>query len=317
MLTESLTDVAVLMVFFNRPDRFSKVLNSIKIAKPSKLYLYQDGPRNENDQIGILDCRKLIEKINWNCKIFTNFQEQNYGCDPSVYKAIKWMFESEKYGIIIEDDVVIEPTFICFAKEMLEMYAEDYRIGMVCSMNHIKENRQCADSYFFSMESPIWGWATWKRVVDEWDRDYSFLKDKRSLALIKDSIMDKQTLKFCCNHSKKDNYYFETILWKHKWLNSQLSIIPSKNMTCNIGIGGDKSTHYGESIKLLPRKKQKIMFMEINRMEFPLKHPKVIVRDYAYERKVAKIMRPNIFVKYCRGIEKIIRKLFYKLRLFK
>lgn len=311
------SDVSVLLIFFNRADRFEQVLNSVKEARPRKLYLYQDGARNETDRNGINACRKLLETINWECEIFTKFQEKNFGCDPSVYYAIKWMFNTEEYGIVLENDVVVNPTFIAFAQEMLERYKNDNRIGMVCAMNHLKIYQDCTDSYFFSMENPIWGWATWKRVVDGWNNDYSFLNDKRNFKLLKNSIMDQSTIKACRKISTVDNYFFEFILWKHKWLNSQLSIIPTKNMTSNIGVGGGISTHYGQSVKLLPKKKQKIMFMKTYEMQFPLKHPNAVVRDYQYEKRVGKIIRPNFFVKCSRGVEKIIRKFLYKIRIIR
>ena len=38
-------DVAVLMLFFNRPDNFQKVFDEVKKARPAQLFLYQDGAR--------------------------------------------------------------------------------------------------------------------------------------------------------------------------------------------------------------------------------------------------------------------------------
>ena len=47
------TDVAVLILFFNRPDHLQKVFDEVRKARPSKLFLYQDGPRGERDMAGI------------------------------------------------------------------------------------------------------------------------------------------------------------------------------------------------------------------------------------------------------------------------
>lgn len=38
-------DIAVLLIFFNRPSKIREVFNAVKNAKPSRLYLYQDGGR--------------------------------------------------------------------------------------------------------------------------------------------------------------------------------------------------------------------------------------------------------------------------------
>ena len=38
-------------------------------ARPSKLFLYQDGPRNEKDLKGIQACRTIVEQIDWECEV--------------------------------------------------------------------------------------------------------------------------------------------------------------------------------------------------------------------------------------------------------
>ena len=66
------TDISVLMLFFNRPDHFSKVWTEVKKARPARLFLYQDGPREGRDDMpGILACRELVsdENIDWECEV--------------------------------------------------------------------------------------------------------------------------------------------------------------------------------------------------------------------------------------------------------
>lgn len=72
------TDIAVLMLFFNRPDSFQQVFEEVKKARPSKLFLYQDGPRGEEDMPGIEACRQLVsdEQIDWECEVHRMYQEK-------------------------------------------------------------------------------------------------------------------------------------------------------------------------------------------------------------------------------------------------
>ena len=51
-------DVSVLILFFNRPDFLQKVFDEVKKARPSRLFLYQDGPRGEQDMERIMQCRR-------------------------------------------------------------------------------------------------------------------------------------------------------------------------------------------------------------------------------------------------------------------
>ena len=55
MKESSQIDVAVLLIFFNRPEKFKEVFAQVQKAKPSKLFLYQDGARHSGDIKGI-DC---------------------------------------------------------------------------------------------------------------------------------------------------------------------------------------------------------------------------------------------------------------------
>ena len=87
-------DVAVLILFFTRPEPLKKVFDAIRQARPSKLYLYQDGPRGPQDMAGIEACRQVVcdDEIDWECDVQRNYQTVNAGCDPSNFNAQKWAF---------------------------------------------------------------------------------------------------------------------------------------------------------------------------------------------------------------------------------
>ena len=85
-------DVAVLILFFNRPQQLGKVFDEVRKARPSRLFLYQDGPRSERDMTGIMACREIVDNIDWECDVQRLYQERNYGCDPSEYISQKWAF---------------------------------------------------------------------------------------------------------------------------------------------------------------------------------------------------------------------------------
>lgn len=71
-------DTAVLMLFFTREDTFAQVFEAVRRAKPKKLYLFQDGPRENrpDDMDKILRCRKVCENIDWDCEVHCNYQEK-------------------------------------------------------------------------------------------------------------------------------------------------------------------------------------------------------------------------------------------------
>ena len=120
----ALTDVPVLLIFFARPESLGLVFEQIKEARPQKLFLYQDGARDNrpDDIINIEKCRKIVDEIDWECEVYRKYQERNIGCDPSEYIAQKWIFEYVNQAIILEDDDVPSQSFFPFCKELLDKY---------------------------------------------------------------------------------------------------------------------------------------------------------------------------------------------------
>lgn len=286
-----LINVSVLLIFFTRYDQFSNVFQQVKIARPSKLYLYQDGPReNRSDDIdGIKRCRDLAEDVDWECEVHKFYQEKNVGCDPSEFIAQKWMFETEEMGIILEDDDVPSQSFFSFCKELLEKYKYDERIHMICGMNNTEVSEHINDSYLFSKEGSIWGWASWKRVIDLWDGNYTWLDDTNKINILKNAFDNKNEYKKFINTAKKhkasSRAHYESINGASLFFNHQLNIVPKYNMITNIGIS-EETTHSVSDIRLVPKRIRRLFYMKRYEIEFPLKHPKVIVQDKEFERKM-------------------------------
>ena len=197
------TDVAVLILFFNRPDHLQRVFEEVRKARPSRLFLYQDGPRGERDMAGIEACRQVVADIDWQCEVHRKYQERNYGCDPSEYISQKWAFSVVDRCIVLEDDDVPSQSFFTFCKEMLDRYADDERIWMIAGFNP-EEQVDSPHDYLFTSVFSIWGWASWRRVVDKWDPNYAFLDQPDSMrqlnALMRQRGYCRDTLRACYDH---------------------------------------------------------------------------------------------------------------------
>jgi hypothetical protein len=310
---QALIDLPVLLIFFARPEQLSKVFEQVKKVKPSKLFLYQDGPRlNRPDDVeNINKCRKIVEDIDWECEIHKKYQQKNIGCDPSEFIAQKWMFETEEYGIVLEDDDVPSLSFFPFCKELLEKYKNDERINMICGMNHLGELTDNPNSYIFTVSGSIWGWASWKRVIEKWEEHYDFINDPNVLNLLKIKLGEKDFksyYKTCLKHFNSGKAHYESILGSSLYLNSRLNIVPTKNMISNIGIGFD-TTHSADSISKLPKGIRRVLFMKTHEIEFPIKHPKYIIENVEYKKKIDCIMGNNFPVNAYRKIESILYRI--------
>ena len=309
-------DIAVLMLFFNRSESFEKVFKEVKKAKPTRLFLYQDGPRNKNDMPGILACREIVkdENIDWECQVERHYCEKNQGCDPSGYLSHKWAFSMADKCIILEDDVVPSQSFFPFCKEMLDKYENDNRITMVCGFNEDEISPNIREDYFFTSVFAIWGWASWKRVIDQWDDSYSFLQDQQMVhqleTLIKERHFRADFMKMCQDHAHSGKPYFESIFWSTMLLNHGLAIMPTKNLITNIGATTD-STHYS-ALQTMPKALRFIFSMKQFELDFPLRHPKYIIENIDYKHS---LYRRNGWghpgLKIARSLEELVLNLKY------
>ena len=107
-------ETAVLFLVFNRLDTTKQVFEAIRKAKPPRLYIAADGPREskEGEAEKVKAVREYVmSNINWDCEVKTLFRDKNLGCKYAVSGAIDWFFENEEMGIILEDDCLPSQSF--------------------------------------------------------------------------------------------------------------------------------------------------------------------------------------------------------------
>ena len=87
---------------------------------------------------------------------------------------------------------------------MLDRYENDQRISMVCGFNYDEKTPDMPYDYFFTTAFAISGWASWRRVIDQWDEHYDFLDDSFNLhqleALIKERRFQQDFIPFSSYH---------------------------------------------------------------------------------------------------------------------
>lgn len=157
----------ILVMAFNRPDHLGVLIQRLRELQPLKLHVAIDGPRaNRDGEVErVQQCRDLVATVDWPCDVRTLFQEENLGCGAGVTTAISWFFENEDRGIILEDDIIPDPSFFPFCEELLERYESDERVFAVSGCNFVPPEQQSHPDlpYRFSQIPHIWGWATWRR----------------------------------------------------------------------------------------------------------------------------------------------------------
>lgn len=267
----------VAFIIFNRPDNTERVFKEIAKAKPPKLLVIADGPRA--GRVGEAEkcaaTRNIIDRVDWDCEVLTNYSAVNLGCKNRVSSGIDWVFKQVEEAIILEDDCLPDPTFFRFCQEMLAHYRHDSRIGMI-SGDNFQFGRERGDaSYYFSRYGHIWGWASWRRAWACYDRDAAAWPDIREGNYLKGLVYGKSEYKhwFRAFQSVHDG---DIDTWDYQWTlslwaNGMLTVLPSVNLMSNIGFQPDATHTRGESI---------YSNLTTFPMKFPLRHPRVFLPNH-------------------------------------
>lgn len=296
-------ETPILLLVFNRIDTVKLVLNEIRKVMPKKLYIASDGPRkkipNEKDKIEkVRDY--LVKHVDWTCDVKTLLKEENLGCKYAVSNAITWFFENEDMGIILEDDCIVDVSFFQFCKELLNRYENDERIGQICAFNPLGKIENRDDSYLYSKFGPCWGWASWKRAWKNYDVEMSVWPKIKSEGYVKVFTDSDKELKWRLKLFES-MYKREIDTWDYQWsftklINSQLSIVPNRNLVKNIGFGED-ATH---------TKVKRNDDFDIVYSIGEIKHPEFVLRDKVFEDEY---LRRFVSVKKQSILKKILRRI--------
>ncbi len=297
----------VLLIIFNRPETTKLVFEAIRKAKPTRLYIAADGPRPDvtGDAENCIAARKIVEHIDWDCKVETRFCTQNLNCGVAPSSAFTWFFQHEEEGIILEDDCLPSQSFFWYCQELLERYRNDPRVMHIGGNNFFNGWQKDSDySYYFSRSGYIWGWATWRRAWEKFDYTIKLYQKAKERNFFKYFFLNRfERLYRLEKLDKTFEANRKVDWWDYQWdfaryAHGGLAIVPNTNLVKNLGFG-KLATHTknGNSTRAN---------MEALDIEFPLHHPPFMIRDMESDKKYFKVlMKDSIIYKFRTLLRKV------------
>ena len=290
---------------FIRPDLLRQCLDNLSAIKPSILYISIDGPRNSVEENLVSECKSIALDPGWDCEVVPLFYDNNVGLVECFVNAMNRLFSEHEFGIFLEDDILLSPTFGDFANEIFLRFRDDHRVGHINASNFIPKYEKSNNySYYFSQYSHVWGFGTWKRMWDKYDLTMKEWKNSNQKRLLKDFCFSWRerigTKKMFDLHCENSDPWACDYQWQFCLLqNKAFCITPAKNMSLNIGFDRHDSTHtFGDNPFASP----------LRDIEFPIIHRKDIVRSTDYDRKLSQKMCPSHFKFYLDRFEGKFRK---------
>jgi hypothetical protein len=263
-------DVPILFIIFRRKDTALKVIEAIAKVKPKKLYVSQDGPRNDREKQEVMETRKaVLSKINWDCDLTVWTHDKNLGLKKHIPEAFDKFFEKEEHGIYLEDDTLPSKDFFYFQRELLEKYKDDERIFSINGTNFYPELVKPNSSYYLSKIGDIWGFGLWKRSWKLYNSTISDFNKISKSSEYKNYFFSRkykfylETFWNAIRRNKLDSWAMQLVYAAIK--NNMFFIAPSVNMVNNVGENFSASN---VSLQIYQRDFSKL---------FPMRHPKELL----------------------------------------
>lgn len=238
----------VAFLIFNRPKNTQRVFNAIRKAKPAKLLVVADGHRLDRpgEAEKCAAARAVIDGLDWNCEVLTNYATVNMGCRDRVASGLDWVFERVESAIILEDDCLPDPSFFSFCETLLERYERHPQVMGICGSNFLSTWKSHAQSYHYSYYFNCWGWATWRRAWQKYDlgiKSWSKPEVKEQIA----SFIDNEAQFHSYSRAFDRNYLGKLNTWDFAFAFACLShqgflVNSAVNLISNLGFGED-ATH--------------------------------------------------------------------------
>lgn len=288
----------VVLCGFNRPQHTREVMRRVASVRPKRLFVVADGPRADRPDEAAL-CAEVLRDIaalaTWPTSISWNVAPRNLGCRERIISGLDWVFDQVPEAIIVEDDCVPDPSFFLFCRALLEHYRQESRVGIIAGSNLVNDGAAFTASYCFSRYPICWGWATWSRTWQLYDRDLDSWPPLRNTDWLDRILGDplanlRWQAVFDLARAGYDTWDYGFTF--SCWLAGLVAIHPSTNLICNIGFGADAThTLVRTALAELPT----------SAIEMPLTHPPELIPDAAHDARLERLAfsgtREDLFAK--------------------
>jgi hypothetical protein len=239
------TNPGILITGYNRPKLLRRQID-FSLSTGLRVFVAIDGPKDNKDQEIENDiCHKIVNEYKFKLeRILLN--ERNLGCNTSVTNAISWAFEHLESMIILEDDVIVDESFINYAIAGLQYFKNIDNISSLSGMNlvpteYLSDSTSIARLTCFTSS---WGWATWK---DRWIEHLSVSKEFPNWDWNFPTRFWTTNKKVVWREFFRKTAESEYDAWDFRWQYSnlklqKLSVVPNLNLALNCGFG-EFATH--------------------------------------------------------------------------
>jgi hypothetical protein len=231
--------------------------------------------------------RTIIREKKW-CGLVTIIEsEKNKGLANSIIDGVTRIVNEYGKVIVLEDDLVTSRYFLKFMNDALGVYKDAEEV--ICIHAYVYPVKEPLPETFFLKGADCWGWATWKRGWDLFERDGPGLLNeiqKTKSGYEFDFNGGYPYLKMLKLHIAGKNDSWAVRWYASAFLKNKLTLYPGKSLVKNIGTQGI-GTHVNKTT---------VFDTEVLQTSIPVKPIPLKPNPVAFEafRKYFLIMKTNV-----------------------
>ena len=271
----------IVIFVYNRLEHIQQSIHSLlknDLAIQSDLIIYADAPKTPNDVQNVQHVREFCKGIKGFKSLQLIERSTNYGLAKSIISGVSEVLSNYESVIVLEDDLVVSPYFLDYMNQGLNLYAFDDKVASIHGYCY-PFNQKIKDETFFLRGADCWGWATWRRAWNFFEKDgQKLLKQLKDKKLTHQFDLDGAYpyTKMLHNQIKKKNDSWAVRWHASAFLENMLTLYPSESLVQNIGNDGtgvhcSVTDSFSVEISIKPLQLQRIPIHENNQAREELK----------------------------------------------
>jgi FkbM family methyltransferase len=244
-------DIPVVLVCYNRPKHTLEVLKALKEHNIKNIYIFSDAAKSHEDTEAVSLTRRLVHSIDWTKPKIIE-RTENLGLARNIVSAVDYVFEQYDRLILLEDDCVPQRYFFDFMHTCLKKYENNQRVFGISGYTVKIPDHILVDypyDLYFCPRIGSWGWATWKRAWQHYEKDLRKLvkiANERNADLTQGGTDIPISIEKFLKGQLKDVWTLNWVL--SVYINGGVYIYPTRSHIRNIGMDST-GLHCGKTDK--------------------------------------------------------------------
>lgn len=298
-------DYAPVVIFtYNRLEHTKKTIEALKnnlYAKNTDVYIYSDAPKKIENEEEVNKVRSYLKTVQGFNIVKIIERTENWGLAKNIMDGVTSIVNQYGKVIVLEDDIVTSKYFLKYMNDSLILYESSPEVMEISGYSYPMKKKNLPQTVLLHF-GDCWGWATWKRSWDLFERNPSkLIKDFTKKDIYHFNLENSYDFWKQVINNEKGVLFTWAIFWTATiYLNNGYLLYPRDSLVRNIGFDGSGDHKSKNSVYLVNTEDYEVT-------EFPkIIEENTLARNYLKE--FFKKQNPSL-------LKRIIKKLLQIMKL--